>query len=138
MTITMNRMPWSEEDDKTLANLCGRMSSSEIGRLLGRSASAVRRRCSTIGVSRMQDDRRSQIWSDEEVQRMLYLRSKGYSNRQIAIDLNRAIESVQGKLYNMRKFQNKKTEPSDSETLWGSVSLMGLRVPLNELAEILR
>lgn len=134
----MIRRPWTDHEDNRLIELSGKMTSEEIGQLLNRSASAVRRRCSTIKVSRMQDDRRSQIWSDEEVQRMLYLRSKGYSNRQIALDLNRAIESVQGKLYNMRKFQNKKTEPSDSETLWGSVSLMGLRVPLNELADILR
>lgn len=133
----MKREPWTKKEDERLSELLGTMTSADIGNILGRSDTAVRKRASILKLSAKSPDTLEKIWTEQEVQTLLYLRSCGVKGPDIARRLGKDLDAVYGKIGHLNKNIVKERAMPDEETLWGKVSLMGLRVPLNRIASVL-
>ena len=74
------RTPWTKSEDERLIQMLKsyRYTYPELARILNRTEGAVKRRVSTLGTKYRPVRRDIKMWTDEEIDRMLELRAKGY------------------------------------------------------------
>jgi hypothetical protein len=90
---------WKPEDDDRLRALAASgESSSEIGRLLHRSPSGVRKRASLLGI-RLAGAALAQNWTPEEDNRLRMLLGAGKPIELVAAELKRSARAVKARAY---------------------------------------
>jgi hypothetical protein len=93
---------WKPEDDDRLRTLSALgESSSEIGRLLHRSPSGVRKRASLLGI-KLAGAALAQNWTPEEDHRLRMLLGAGKPIELVAAELKRSARAVKARAYVLR------------------------------------
>lgn len=129
----MHLKNWTKQEDEQLRALAGKMSSVEIAAIMSRSSLSVRKRCSKLGISLSGGHESAKPWTDEDLDRLALYRARGYSHKKIGELLGRSESSVTGRI--LRNSMRREESVGDIDrTMWGNISIMSLRVPMNEIA----
>lgn len=116
---------WTTAEDAWLAELAEQYDAPVIGKIMGRTHNAIRRRASLLGIKLGAQ----QDWTATEVVQLEEYLNHGVSYRVIAKRLGRSESSIAGKVKRLREDapQPAKHDPDESR-------LMALRMPFSQMA----
>lgn len=130
----MHLKNWTKEQEDQLRELAKTMTSSEIAPIIGRTVQSVRKRCCILGISLCGYREKVRSWTEDDIAELREYIDKGYSYKKIAEIMGRSESSISGRVFR-GSFEATQSGNIDT-TLWGDVSLMALRVPMNEIAKV--
>lgn len=108
---------WSKEEDRLLRNFRKQgLTTSEIGKRLGRSSKAITNRVQKIGLTK--ENSLSPVWTDEEDQELMRLMQSGLTYLQASEKLGRTYHSVVSRWNKIRKDLENKKHTKLTNELW--------------------